>query len=437
MTDNITRVSAYGLYADLINAVKVVTAANGCPIVQVPPGVIGGPITTIASHNADGIAINIPGATEASSNIDRGTFPPMRKVYGGDVVILFKDSGFPGGTLWTSNYPKEGSQSRSKNSASMAIAFVDYEPQEGQLFPPAVGDYRNPFVSFGRGLKILPEHIKIDKLPSILRLGDIDLTTDNTTVEQLYSTFHKFCGDVWSNWSTDENTPALQHPGYGRELAQWVSRWLLYLISDAPASDKMKLAIPLCEWGLTLAGAFTDGRFNFASGGHCQGRTPIIIMAGYLLDIPAMMDMRWLGNVFQERQMWYNDGRSWWNDSTWKSFWQRTSDHRFGDIPEPWDQPPATWNDHVKWALSYYFHSAGANIGTAIVMRLLNLEDIIGKDFVKGILDQYMGNMSPEARLQMRNAGINDELGTEYPKPWFGDGFQKQAFDQLRADGKI
>lgn len=411
-------------------------AWNGGLVIQVPQGG-----AQWVGTNADGSAKNVPGSN-GDQSIDRQHFID-RVMKPGDTVLLWRDAANNGSEPWVCDWPEDGNVSSSRNRVCVPVAFVAYEPVEGQFFPPAVGRLNNPLIEFGRSLRITREHVNLGVLPRLFRLGDW-IPQENTplTFELLAKSCKPFAGEyVSGSWGTASFTPGIGNEGYGQYVAAWTSRRMLFLCSDATDEEKIDLAMGVVQRGLSLATAYIDGKVDMANGGHFQGRTPMMIMAGKLLNLPPLLDPRWLGNRFQERLAYYEDGRSWWHNSDWTSLWQRTSDYRWGGHPIRLDISPDQWTEGhggEKWALQgYYQPTCASNLGTAIAMRLMKADRFIGLPFVNGILDQYMVGPGEDADRQLRDAGVTIPWGSDFPGSWTGVGVQKQAYEMLKRDGHL
>lgn len=431
---NMEQFNNYDITFEVDGHQRAEVAHNGGFVIQIPTAG-----AQFVGTDADGVAKNVPGQNE-DQDLDR-SFLSDTLVKPGDVLLLWRDSESSG--QWTSDWPEDGNTSQSRNRHCLPVAFVAYPPTPGQLFPPAVGRADNPLLQFGRTHQLLKSHIKLDRLPRLFKLSEWnDEENSPLTRELLENSCRPFAGEyVSKSWGTASVTPGVGNEGYGQYVAAWTARRLLYLVSDATDEEKIDVAAGVCQRGLSLAGAYMDGKCDMANGGHFQGRTAMMIAAGVMLGIGPMADPRWLGNRFQERHAFYRDGRSWWHDPEWVSLWQRTSDYRWGGFPVRLENDPSQWTEGhggEKWAMQgYYQPTCASNIGTAIAMRLMKREQAIGVDFVRGILDQYMVGPSADAKNQLLDAGVNIAWGDDYPKPWTGTGIQRQAYDQLKAAGHL
>lgn len=421
-------VVTYGIGLELVGGkMTMKRASNGCPVIYIPDGGV-----RIGQHDADGSILNVRGNSEEDwhlvNAVTRGAV-----VNRGDVLLLSRKKPAGSPNEWTSDHPYPGALSRSANADIAAVAFVGYPPVSGQIFPPAVGSPDNPYILMGRLNPILESNIDLSVLPTDLDYSAlIPNAGEPFDPDYVAAGLNKFCGEAWSGWSTDTKTPGRQNFYYGREWIAHMSKALLLLCSNLSDSEKMKVAKPVVDWGVTLAGAFFDGRINQANGGHNMGRLPCILAAGKMLGWGELTDPTWIpqGNVFNEKLAHFS-GTAWWHDVTWTRRWRYNSEVGGTIFDPPLETAPSNWHQSTKWQIEgYYGVGCGAGVGSAIAMRLMGLESIV-EDWVKGVLDQFMVGPSGAAQTELLNAGVSIPWGEEWPKPWNGDGIQKQAYDQL------
>lgn len=418
-------VSKKRISAIIDGAVSVAYSASGNPIVQVGPS--GAKVVSYTPAfdphgQRNGNMLNVPGnnGIPISTHNSLGSDPVLKA---GDVLVIVRDAVNPNPRLI--DWPQENSESRSRVDEMMAISFVPYKPVDGQLTPPIVGRSSNPIIQFLRNNPIPRELVEagVSRLP---RKFDLNLfNNDKPGFELLTKVFSDIWGDCYNGWSTDTNTPALQNPGYGRNISSWVSRAMIYALSTELPVDKLPLVTGMVDQGLSMAAAFADGRVNQADGGHMAGRFPLVIFAGWVLNIPPMADPNWLGFIFQERHMnRYEEGKHWWFSPEWKAMWRKASEYR-----APLDTHPSTWSSNDKWLFNgYYWPSCGSNIGVALAMKELGLGHVIGEPFMDAI-KQYMDGPPEQVKAELAAAGINFEWGLDWPAPWNGKGLQKQAWE--------
>lgn len=375
--------------------VPVSIAPDGCPIVH-------GPVT-ITSHDADLAVKNHRGYAEALSPLPAG---PIQLVPG-DVLILGRHKA-PG----ENRDAYMGAPGRSAYSRMAAIACVQY-PKHGDPFRVmGIGD--GPLVRILRQYPIGTEQVDgivqtTEILPSVAEIPDDGI------VEELERIFGSFCGEVHSQWGTDTVTPDMQHPGYGTYLASYVSQAMVVLCSKLPVARKVRLATLMVQWGLDLAGAFADGRFNQPSGGHMQGRKALVILAGHLLGIPQMTDVDAVNRNWQETTAYFTKPVAWWFgwDHGWNCFSEGDGTY-LAKPPSQWTRidPPIGRSDVYRMT-GYYPAVMGCQVGTALGMKLMGLTRQMGASFI-GNIEQWMQGPPVEALAELDAANVRLPWGEDY-----------------------
>lgn len=370
----------------------VSVAPDGCPIVH---GAF-----QVTAHDADWAVLNHRGSAEVLAPLAPGTI----SLSPGDVLILGREYNSAGGRA---SYM--ASPGRSAHSRMAAIACAGYaSPGVDLLRPMGIGG--GVLISILRGYPIPASQINLALLPSIVTVPDTGI------VEEMEAIFGGFCGEVKSEWATDQLTPDLQHPGYGTWLASYVSQALLVLCSTLSTSRKANLARLMVQWGIDLAGAFADGRVNGPNGGHMQGRKALIILAGHLLGITQMANPNSITTLFQENRGYFTAAPAWWNG--WLHGWNcySVTDGAFlATAPSNWTtiDPPNGRCDVYRMS-NYYYPRMGSNIGTALAMRLLGRETEMGAAFI-GSIEQWMAGPSTADNQAMLNVGVPQlPWGTDY-----------------------
>ena len=219
--------------------------------------------------------------------------------------------------------------------------------------------------------------------------------------------FGSYSGDHFSGWSTDTRTPDRQHPGYGSYLLGALSEAATALCSDTK-DDKRPLARGIAQWGLDLAGAFASGRQSWmADGGHCQGRTATLILAGKLLGVREMQDpMHLFGQNMVESRSYYRG--KWWCGGMGGIGWRK----HWVDVPYL-SQHPRDWTAYQRWAFQgYYPHVVGGSIGTALALRLLGLSRSLELPY--RAVQAYMDGPGEQAINDLPSVGIAIPWGESY-----------------------
>lgn len=371
-------------------AVPVSLAPDGCPIVH-------GPVT-ITGHDGDWAVLNQRGYAETLAPLPAGPIA----LAPGDVLILGKEYNCNSGRA-----AYMSAAGRSSNAKMAAVSCVNY--QAGPELFRVAGIGGGQLVGLLRGYPIPVSQMNLALLPSVTEVEDDGI------VEELEAIFGLFCGEVKSQWASDQLTPDFQHPGYGTWMASYVSQALVVLCSKLPVARKARLAKLLVQWGLDIAGAFIDGRVNQPNGGHMQGRKALVVLAGHLLGIVQMAASDGLSTLWQETRAHFTASPAWWFG--WPSGWNCYSDTDgafLAQHPSQWTtvDPPNGRSD-VYRITNYYPAVCGSQVGTAMAMKLMGLESCIGLPFI-GSVEQWMQGPPQEARDAMSAVGVTLPWGTDY-----------------------
>lgn len=378
-------------------------APDNNPIVH-----IGNDTATVTAHDADLAWLNVRGDVEG--------MPPVAhlniEVRAGGSLILAK-SGPP-------MVPRIGqyhdAPCKSEIHRMGVVTFVNY-PQRSDATFRVAGVGGGMIGGILRNYEVPMGWLSMSKLPSVVHIDPAKL---RDLLPYLGRIFGGFNGEVRSGWGTETITPAFQHPGYGSYLSSCVSLGLTVLCSTIPVTAKRKLAELMVQWGLDLAGAFADGRVNTSNGGHMQGRKALIILAGYLLNIPQMADPDAINPNFQETQGYETKDRGWWWGGTWKHVWHpfgRGSGSFVGVHPATWSHDATMPNGNVqrgeRFRLSYMNQVLGSQVGTALAMRLMGLQRQMGTAFI-GAVGQWMEGPPENIRMDLASEGMTFPWGTDY-----------------------
>lgn len=388
----------------------VTLAPDGNPIVHVGYGV------AVVRHDGDDAWLNVRGNVE-------GMPPPAvhpARCAAGDALIVTRRG--QAGAPRPNYYPEAG---KSEVHRMACVQFVGYPPQ-GPLFR-AFGIGGGEQIRGLRGSPIPLELVGWHRLPSVIHLAPEVIDQLLPYLERIFA---GFCGEVRSEWGTETITPDLQNVGYGSRAASCVSMAGVLLCSTMPLARKRTLALRVIQWGIDLAGAFLDGRFNKSNGGHMQGKKALVIMAGHLLGVPLMANPDEANPNFQETSG-YSEGTWWFGEWFW--VW-----HPFGPGSGNFVQrPPATWTHDSggrrgeRFFLSYAPQVLGCQVGTAVAMRLLGREREMGLPFVN-MIDQWMQGPPQAAVRELAAAGLSYPWGHDYVVG-MGGGVCAAAWRQISA----
>lgn len=411
MTTNITK---KGITVGVSDALSVARAVNGNPVVRIPAtgATVDYYIPTFNGQlHRNGAMLNVPGnnisVVDANNALANG---PLR-VMPGDTLCVTKSATTNGEHDRRGYWVVPG---RSRVDEAMAISFVGYAPVDGQFMVFPIGR-KNPMMTLMRSILLHPTQLKLNLLPSVI---DLTQFPNVPSFEYMEGIFSDFCGEFYDGWSTDTGTPDMQHPGYGRSLASLVSQAYILLCSTEPVERKTKLAVLMVQWGLDLAGAFLDGRVNYPNGGHMQGRKALIILAGHLLGVPQMKDPdATVGPVFQESTAFFEANPAWWFGAKYGWNCYSATDGRFQS------QDPTQWTKSDRgdvYRLSSYFpHVAGCQVGTALGIHLMGLDQQMGKAFME-VIKLWM-TVPETAKSAISAVGANIEWGVDFSNgPGYG-----------------
>lgn len=402
-----TVLTADGCSLTITGELATYQTRDGSWLVQVGPN--GCQVT---DHNG-GAAINVRGTNEIDVHTQTLSLPLTANAADA-IVVMLPGSGRAG--YWSA-------QARSACINAMAVVFVSY-PVTGVpalLRPPAIGN--SWMARYLRSAPIYETQVNMSLLPSIVNVATLPVSWGTfgkaePTIAYLTALFAKFSGECYSGWSTDTRTPDRQHPGYGSDLASVVSQSLVQLCSLSSTATKTPLAMALVQWGLDLAGAFSDGRTGTPNGGHMAGRKALIVLAGHLLGVEQIANpTAALGPVFHE-DIRYAAG-NWWSQSGWSARWKFQTNYPYdgtmlGRSPATWGDVNAAGHDTWAWAFNGYFgQTVGAQIGTALGMRLLGRSAAMGANF-DGMIDQFMGPVRSQMITDLSAVGISIPWGTDY-----------------------
>lgn len=340
-----------------------------------------------------------------------------RRVVPEDALIVTSTMTVPG-----SRGPLPYPAGRSACDEMLPVVFVSWAPSADYLRPPAIGDA--PLARFFRSIPVPISALQLSRLPSVI---DIDALPVNwaefgkskPTVARYEALFARFCGEVYTTWSTDIGTPDWQNVGYGREQACTCSVGLCLLCSKMPTATKATLARNMAQRGFDLLGAMASGRQRFSqcNGGHGNGRKALVVLLGHLLGCDEVRNVsRILGPCYAE-DFQYVAGSRWDGGSV---RWRYNST---GDASAEWANPPEQWTDTWVWQVNGYFpHCTASQIGTALFARLTGNVEQMGKPF-----DDVIAWWMSKPADWMRGANVRWAWGEDY-SPGEGGGFCAAAW---------
>jgi hypothetical protein len=301
---------------------------------------------------------------------------------------------------------------RSACSEMLPVVFVRYPVAPGMLRPPAIGN--SSLCAMLRSFPLQESSVDAARFPSVIDIDALEVDwskwgsgnpNDRPDFANMAAVFDRFCGDVYNGWSTDTRTPDSQHPGYGSHLAGAVSQALVLLCSKS--QSKHSLALAITQWGLDLAGAYSDGRMAEANGGHCAGRKALILAAAHALGLPDVLSFLGSPSDYQfQEDIAYCTTFGWWFPC-WITAWRHNpNQHIVG-------RSPTTWTAEDKRLFGYISQVVGAQVGTALAVRLMGRTRQMGWIFDR-MVEQWMQGPPAEAQEALQAADVTIPWGTDY-----------------------
>ena len=159
---------------------------------------------------------------------------------------------------------------------------------------PAANSFRPPYSGTDKTARFTTDQLRYDLLPSLPRVPgtpNIDVMADN---------FQRVWLDHREGWTGRSIHPKTSMPDYGRDLASRLGEGSLMLMLDYSDAQKQRLVTNLVQVGIDLYGVADNGgeRNWVPNGGHAQGRKWPILLAGTMLQDPAMANIGHRGEIF-------------------------------------------------------------------------------------------------------------------------------------------
>jgi len=311
---------------------------------------------------------------------------------------------------------------RSDCDEMLPVVFVSWVPSSTYLRPPAIGN--SDLARFLRSIPVPISALDLSRLPSVINIDTLpvnwaDWGHAKPTVAKYEALFARFCGEVYTTWSTDTGTPDWQNVGYGREQACTASVGLCLLASTMPVAQKAKLARNMAQRGFDLLGAMASGRQRLSqcNGGHGNGRKALVILLGHLLGNDIIRNVSGiLGPCYAEDFQYVQGSRFDGGNARWRY-------NSTGDESENWANPPEQWSAAWVWEVNGYFpHCCGSQIGTALFMRLTGNIEQMGRPF-----DDIIAWWMSRPAEWLRGPNVRWTWGEDY-SPGEGGGFCAAAW---------
>lgn len=365
---------------------------------------------------------------------------------------------------------------RSFVDEAMTLTCLAVPPSQAIMRPMAHG---GPLAQVLRGTLITESDLDLTVLQSAQKIDPSALNLTPPDITILKRLFSDYQGEYAATEQTDQITPDLQHPGYGREFSRAVSNGLICLCinsnftttSDATfmvSSDQQALAYGMSQAGIDLLGAFSDGRATYPHGGHMAGRKALIILVGLLLKTGHPLKNvflninTYLPTLSYDSPIAYSPftprfhedivafdkspASAWWFGSTspsppaqspfmptpyWPAGWRFSAspmvqpalaDGTFlMNNPNIWTrESPVGAHNSETWAFGGYFvDTVEAYVGAALCMRLLNATQYWAPALDK-LVAQYEGGIPPALPGQFTPGGTTPSFGQSGGDTAFG-----------------
>jgi hypothetical protein len=253
---------------------------------------------------------------------------------------------------------------------------------------PAPGSFRPPYAGTDKTIRWNKQQLDYSKLRS---LPVVASTPALSTVEAL---FEKPFIDLRSSWAGTYLQPSSNHPSYGREISHQVGSGLLSLQLDYTPAQKETLLVRLVQRGLDVYGLAAVGGNWHNDGGHRHGRKPMLLLAGTVLNDPAILAYADAQKAFifqEDHQMFYVS-----MEDVLRP--RKTSDGRYR---EPYTEAmigTPEWGgkhkgepegDAAQWDAPYRSVCGASTVGTVLAARLMGLESTWNWPALFDYIDRY------------------------------------------------
>ena len=385
-----------------------------------------GPNTRVVSYSSSqgsaGAALNIRGTNGA--DILGMQLPANKQVYATDALVVVSQSSGPPSSV----------------DQALGFVFVPFEVagQPAMFHGPLIGDGFLP--RFFRSTPVYESQMDMTKCPSVINFANIYQPggpinpqawgSAPPTVAGLLEEMGRFNGDYIDGWPVASYAPDTQHEGYGTFYAGQVSTALCVMCSTLPLEQRTQLAYAIVQRGFDQIGSVCDGRVLYPLGGHCAGRKALIIVAGHLLNVePFCHPSLFFPNTLQEDRGYFTRQPSaWWFGAGWTGGWAFNIEPGFnGDQlinhPSTWGDPESPTHSTFGWCFRYINQVVPAQVGTALVMKLMGREAEMGA--LCQMVRQWMGPI-PEAASSVLDPMYGMAWGEDYACPF---GFCATAYE--------
>lgn len=197
------------------------------------------------------------------------------------------------------------------SSVCSAISFTDWIGGNGQQLdtiailtvlsaPAPAGSFRPPYIGG------VDKSVKWNKSNlNYSRLKTLPVVPYTPTFAAVEANFEKTHIALTPSWTADYVNP-LSHdnPGYGREISHKASEAALLLNLAFTNQQKERLLILYVQRGIDIHGVLACGGGWWANGGHAHGRKLPMMVAGWVLDAPEILNYA-VGSFAEDQQHFY------------------------------------------------------------------------------------------------------------------------------------
>jgi len=240
--------------------------------------------------------------------------------------------------------------------------------------PPPPGSFRPSYLAADKRPRWNVNQLRYDRLRSLPRVAHAP------SPRHIADNFARPWIEQRTNWSGRYLHPSDNQPAYGREIAHTLAEGLLALQLDYSAAEKKELLVRLVQYGLDIYGAAAAGACWHADGAHNHGRKMPLLLAGHLLDDPALLAYADGG----KRRIFQEDQQTWYVTAADVGRVLFTADRRPRDRYLPSDIGLAEWGekhagdpsrDGRNWDAYYRAVAGSSTIGHVLAARLMGLQD--------------------------------------------------------------
>jgi aryl carrier-like protein len=248
--------------------------------------------------------------------------------------------------------------------------------------PPA-NSFRPPYCGIDKTILATQGDILWDRVPNLLPTGgEPNLATVTGQIQRPWI-------EINTEFRGREIHPQNNQPDYGRDMARVLGNAALLACSNVSQAAKTQLVINLIQYGIDVYGAATTGGEWRHNGGHNSGRWMPLMLAGYWLGIPQILDYGDASQyfIFQEQQQTFYVSQQTIdisNGPTWNPDTRATLipyDESMLGLPEwgirNWLFPT---QNNASWDATYRVNNVSSFVPHALVLQILGLKTLCDWD---------------------------------------------------------